>query len=193
MAPTIPTVKDAVLSINSSWESFNKTRTALGIKLTDRVIAVNLRASTLQLRRSGAVVRSYAISGSKQPYSNVLNSLGTPLGLHAIAERIGAGQPSGTVFKSRVPTGVHFSEMPEEVVGTRNLVTSRILWLRGLEPGVNSGGNVDTYRRYVYIHGTQREDRIGEALSAGCILMRNPDVIELYEEVRVGDLVWISA
>jgi hypothetical protein len=186
-------VKDAVLSINSSWESFNKTRTALGIKLTDRVIAVNLRASTLQLRRSGAVVRSYAISGSKQPYSNVLNSLGTPLGLHAIAERIGAGQPSGTVFKSRVPTGVHFSEMPEEVVGTRNLVTSRILWLRGLEPGVNSGGNVDTYRRYVYIHGTQREDRIGEALSAGCILMRNPDVIELYEEVRVGDLVWISA
>jgi len=193
VAPTIPTVKDAVLSINSSWESFNKTRTALGIKLTDRVIAVNLRASTLQLRRSGAVVRSYAISGSKQPYSNVLNSLGTPLGLHAIAERIGAGQPSGTVFKSRVPTGVHFSEMPEEVVGTRNLVTSRILWLRGLEPGVNSGGNVDTYRRYVYIHGTQREDRIGEALSAGCILMRNPDVIELYEEVRVGDLVWISA
>jgi hypothetical protein len=193
VAPTIPTVKDAVLSINSSWESFNKTRTALGIKLTDRVIAVNLKASTLQLRRSGAVVRSYAISGSKQPYSNVLNSLGTPLGLHAIAERIGAGQPSGTVFKSRVPTGVHFSEMPEEVVGTRNLVTSRILWLRGLEPGVNSGGNVDTYRRYVYIHGTQREDRIGEALSAGCILMRNPDVIELYEEVRVGDLVWISA
>ncbi len=193
MAPTIPTVKDAVLSINSSWESFNKTRTALGIKLTDRVIVVNLRASTLQLRRSGTVVRSYAISGSKQPYSNVLNSLGTPLGLHAIAERIGAGQPSGTVFKSRVPTGVHFSEMPEEVVGTRNLVTSRILWLRGLEPGVNSGGNVDTYRRYVYIHGTQREDRIGEALSAGCILMRNPDIIELYDEVRVGDLVWIFA
>ena len=153
---------------------------------------MNLKASTLQLRRSGAVVRSYAISGSKQPYSNVLNSLGTPLGLHAIAERIGAGQPSGTVFKSRVPTGVHFSEMPEEVVGTRNLVTSRILWLRGLEPGVNSGGNVDTYRRYVYIHGTQREDRIGERLSAGCILMRNQDIIELYDEVRVGDLVWIS-
>jgi len=153
---------------------------------------VRLKASTLQLRRKGAVVRSYAISGSKKPHSNVLNSLGTPLGLHAIAERIGGGQPCGAVFRSRVPTGLHFSEVPEEEVGAGNLVTSRILWLRGLEPGVNQGGDVDTYRRYVYIHGTQREDRIGEALSAGCILMRNADIIELYDQVRVGDLVWIS-
>ena len=118
--------------------------------------------------------------------------MGTPHGLHAIAERIGAGQPAGTVFKSRVPTGLHFSEVPMEDAGTGNLITSRILWLRGLEAGVNSGGNVDTYKRYVYIHGTQREDRIGEALSAGCILMRNADIIELYDQVRVGDLVWIG-
>jgi lipoprotein-anchoring transpeptidase ErfK/SrfK len=80
-----------------------------------------------------------------------------------------------------------------EEVGTGNLITSRILWLRGLETGVNLGGGVDTYKRYVYIHGTQREDRIGEPLSAGCILMRNADVIGLYDEVRVGDLVWIGA
>jgi lipoprotein-anchoring transpeptidase ErfK/SrfK len=93
------------------------------------------------------------------------------------------------VFKSRVPTGRHFSEA-EEVEG--NLVTSRILWLRGLEPGVNHGGDVDTYSRYVYIHGTQREDRIGEPMSSGCVLMRNRDIIELFEEVRAGDLVWIG-
>ena len=132
MAPTIPTVKDAVLSIKSSWESFNKTRTRLGIKPTDRVLVVRLKASLLQLRRKGAVVKSFVISGSKRPYSNVLNSLGTPLGLHAIAERIGGGQPSGAVFRSRVPTGLHYSEIPEKEVGAGNLVTSRILWLRGL-------------------------------------------------------------
>jgi len=153
---------------------------------------VRLKASLLQLRRKGAVVKSFVISGSKRPYSNVLNSLGTPLGLHAIAERIGGGQPSGAVFRSRVPTGLHYSEIPEKEVGAGNLVTSRILWLRGLEPGVNQGGDVDTHRRYVYIHGTQREDRIGEPLSSGCILMRNADVIELFDQVRTGDLVWIS-
>jgi hypothetical protein len=178
--------------MESSWESFNKTRSALSIKQTDRVVVVRLKASTLQLRRKGRVVRSYVISGSKRPASNVASSMGTPLGLHAIAERIGAGQPAGMVFRSRVPTGLHYSEIPMEEVGTGNLITSRILWLKGLEPGVNSGGNVDTYKRYVYIHGTQREDRLGEPLSAGCILMRNPDVIELYDEVRVGDLVWIG-
>ncbi len=95
------------------------------------------------------------------------------------------------VFDSRVATGRHFSEIPPDERGTRNLITSRILWLRGLEPGVNLGGDVDTHSRYVYIHGTDREERIGEPLSAGCVLMRNLDIIELYDEVRAGDLVWI--
>ena len=116
------------------------------------------------------------------------NSRGTPRGLHEIAERIGAGQPAGMVFQSRLPIGRHFSEMP---ASEDNLITSRILWLRGLEPGVNQGGDVDTYERYVYIHGTSREDRIGEPQSAGCVLMRNLDAIELYDEVRPGDHVLI--
>ena len=116
--------------------------------------------------------------------------MGTPRGLHEIAERIGAGQPPGMVFDSRAPTGRHFSELSEEKADT-NLITSRILWLKGLEPGVNLGGDVDTYGRYVYIHGTNHEERIGEPMSAGCILMRNLDIIELYEEVRAGDWVWI--
>ena len=71
------------------------------------------------------------------------------------------------------------------------MITSRILWLRGLEPGVNRGGDVDTYERYVYIHGTQREERLGEPMSSGCVLMGNADIVELYEQVRVGDWVWI--
>ena len=117
--------------------------------------------------------------------------MGTPRGLHEIAERLGAGQPPGMVFKSRVPTGRHFSEVLEHEPKNENLITSRILWLRGLELGVNRGGDVDTYERYVYIHGTNHEARLGEPLSAGCVLMRNLDIVELYEEVRVGDRVWI--
>jgi hypothetical protein len=184
-------VKDAVFSIGSSWEPFNKTLSALGIKHADRVLFIRIGTATLQFHRKGSLVKSYVISTSKRPSSNVANSLGTPTGLHEIAERIGAGQPTGMVFKSRVPTGRHFSEVPAAESQSHNLITSRILWLRGLEPGVNAGGDVDTYGRYIYIHGTQREDRIGEPLSSGCVLMRNADIIELYDEVRAGDLVWI--
>ncbi len=151
---------------------------------------VRIGAATLQYHRGGELVATYPVSTSRRPPSNVKDSLGTPRGLHEVAERIGGGQPAGVVFKARVPTGHHFSELADADDGNR--ITSRILWLRGLEPGVNSGGNVDTHGRYIYIHGTNREDRIGESISAGCVLMRNADVIELYDQVRVGDWVWIG-
>jgi hypothetical protein len=156
------------------------------------VLLVRIATATLQFRRKGVVVKSYVISTSKRPPSNVADSLGTPRGLHEIAERIGSGQPAGMVFKSRVPTGRHFSELTPEEADRFNLITSRILWLRGLEPGVNQGEGVDSHGRYIYIHGTQREDRIGKPMSAGCVLMRNMDIIELFDEVRAGDLVWIG-
>ena len=171
---------------------FNKTRTALGIKHADRVLVARIGTSTLQFRRNGVVVKSYIISTSKRPPSNVADSLGTPRGLHEIAERIGAGQPPGTVFKGRIPTGKHYSEFSDEAGEGPSLVTGRILWLRGLEPGINAGEGVDSYKRYIYIHGTQLEEKIGEPLSGGCVLMRNADIVELYEGVRAGDLVWIG-
>jgi lipoprotein-anchoring transpeptidase ErfK/SrfK len=175
--------------MDSLWESLNKTRLRLGIKPSARSLVVRIGASTLQYYKGNKLVKSYAISTSKRPPSNVKNSLGTPRGLHEIAERIGAGQPAGMVFQSRLPTGRHFSEMP---ASEDNLITSRILWLRGLEPGINQGGDVDTYERYVYIHGTNREDRIGAPQSAGCIHMLNLDIIDLYDELRPGDQVWIQ-
>ena len=173
-------------------EQVNRTCSRLGIKPGQRILVARISTATLQFYRGGELVKSYIISTSKRPPSNVKNSLGTPRGLHEIAERIGAGQPPGMVFKSRVPTGRHFSEVLEREPHNENLITSRILWLRGLEPGVNRGGDVDTYERYVYIHGTNHDDRIGEPLSAGCVLMRNLDIVELYEDVRVGDRVWIG-
>lgn len=183
---------DALFTSLSPMELVNKTCGRLGIKPGERVLAIRISTATLQFFRGGALVRSYVISTSKRPPSNVKNSLGTPRGLHEIAERIGAGQPPGMVFKSRVPTGRHFSEVLAREPDNENLITSRILWLRGLEPGINRGGNVDTYERYIYIHGTNHDERIGEPLSAGCVLMRNLEIVELYEEVRVGDHVLIT-
>jgi len=171
-------------------ERVTQTCLRLGIKPADRLLLVRIDTATLQFFRKGVLVKSYPVSTSKRPPSNIKNSLGTPRGLHEIAERIGAGQPPGMVFKSRIPTGRHFSELPDAIQETQ-LITSRILWLRGLEPGVNRDGEVDTYSRYIYLHGTNHEERIGQPMSAGCIELRNLDIIELYEEVRTGDHVMI--
>jgi hypothetical protein len=168
-----------------------QTAERLRIKPADRLLMVRISTQTLQLYRGSSLVRAFAVSTSTRPPSNVKNSLGTPGGLHEIAERIGAGQPPGMVFKSRVPTGRHYSEL-SEAENRANLITTRILWLRGLEPGINAGGDVDSYERYIYIHGTNHEDRIGTPASGGCVQLRNLDMIELYEDVRVGDWVWIE-
>ena len=173
-------------------ELVNKSCERLGIKPADRLLLVRISAQTLQFFRRGALLRALPVSTSAQPPSNVKDSLGTPRGLHEIAERIGGEQPLGMVFKGRRPTGKHFLEHEDN----GNLITSRILWLRGLEPGVNAGTDsagqiVDTYARYVYIHGTNREDQIGRPQSAGCVLLANRDMVALYDEVRVGDHVLI--
>lgn len=176
--------------MKSPWESVTETCTRLGIKSAERLLAVHIATQTMQFFRATELVRSYVISTSKRPPSNVKDSLGTPRGLHAIAERIGAGQPPGMVFKARVPTGRHYSEVTDAETHP-NLITSRILWLRGLEPGVNQGADVDSYSRYIYVHGTNHEDRLGTPQSAGCVLMHNLDIVQLYDDVRAGDFVWI--
>ena len=182
--------------MKSPWESVTETCTRLGIKSAERLLAVDIATQTMRFYRGTQLVKTYVISTSKRPPSNVKDSLGTPRGLHAIAERIGAGQPPGIVFKARVSTGRHFNEI-DGAADHPNLITSRILWLRGVEPGINEGVNaagesVDTHARYVYIHGTNHEDQLGTPQSAGCVLMRNLEIIELYENVRAGDFVWIE-
>jgi hypothetical protein len=173
------------------FERAKEKAAALGFKPTERTIVVSIPRQLLGLFRHGRLEKSYVISTSLRPPSNVRNSLGTPDGLHEIAERIGAGAPPGIVFKSRISTGKHFSEMEESERAT-NLVTTRILWLRGLEAGKNAGGEVDSYDRYIYIHGTNHEGRLGTPASGGCVLMNNVEMIELYDAVRAGDHVWIE-
>lgn len=165
---------------------------ALGIKPAERLLHVRIGAQTLQLYAGGDLTDTFTVSTSARPPSNQRDSLGTPRGLHEIAQRIGDGQPPGMVFKSRVATGHHFNEL-SAAENERNLITTRILWLRGLEPGYNAGGNVDSYARYIYIHGTNHEDRVGQPASGGCVQLRNLDMIRLYDLVRAGDWVNIVA
>ncbi len=169
-----------------------QTCVRLGIKPADRVMVVRIGTQTLKFYRNSLPVKSYVISTSLRPPSNRKDSLGTPRGLHLIAERIGGGQPPGMVFKARVPTGRHFSEYGDEENQRTNFITTRILWLRGAEPGVNAGGEVDSYDRYIYIHGTNHEDQLGRPQSSGCVLVEAKELIELYDEVRTGDHVFIT-
>jgi hypothetical protein len=178
--------------MDAGWKRAMDKCAAAGIKLSNRVLLVSIGRQTLQLYSDGELVKAYVVSTSARTPSSQKGSCGTPLGLHAIAEKIGAGQPPGIVFKNRVPTGYHFSEHLARGGADENLVTTRILWLKGLEPGVNQGGDVDSYDRYIYIHGTNREDRLGHPQSAGCVVLSNLDVIDLYERVRVGDVVLIE-
>ena len=163
---------------------------ALSITPTDRLLVVSIEKQEMALLEKGEISAVFTISSSKNPPSFLANSYGTPTGLHAIADKIGAGAPEGTVFKGRVATGQIYDQVsPEDA--ERNLITSRILRLRGLEIGKNSGEGRDSYNRYIYIHGSNHEDRIGQPFSGGCVEMFNADVIELFEQVDVGDLIWI--
>ncbi|MDH3388141.1 MAG: L,D-transpeptidase [Gammaproteobacteria bacterium] len=133
--------------------------------------------------------RNYPVSTAEKGIGNRVDSYQTPAGIHRIRNKIGGGQPCGMVFEAREPTGKVARNLDNR---ERDEITSRILWLDGMEPGVNRGGDCDTYSRYIYIHGTSDERRIGEAVSAGCIRMKNDDVIELFDEVLVNDLVLIT-
>lgn len=163
---------------------------ALSITPTRRQLIVSIERQELALICDGALQRVFSISTSKNAPSCLADSYGTPLGLHALGDKLGDDEPLGMVLKGRVATGQHFSESPEEDQ-QRNLITTRIIRLRGLEAGRNSGDGCDSYARYIYIHGTNHEDRIGEPFSGGCVEMLNSEVVELFDAVAEGDLIWI--
>jgi lipoprotein-anchoring transpeptidase ErfK/SrfK len=133
--------------------------------------------------------RSYPVSTAKNGMGNRLDSYKTPFGIHRIRQKIGGGQPRGMIFEAREP----IEEIADNLDNRdKDEITSRILWLDGLEDGVNRNGVYDTFARYIYIHGTSDEARIGQPVSAGCIRMLNDDVIELFDEALVNDIVIIA-
>jgi len=133
--------------------------------------------------------RIYPVSTAAAGLNAHEGSHGTPPGLHCIENKIGAGMPKGMVFESRDPTGQIWR--PEESATAEDMILSRILTLVGQEIGVNSGPGLDSRERYIYIHGTNRENQIGKPLSQGCIRLTNHDVIDLFDRVEQGDLVVI--
>src|SRR5947208_3629142 len=144
-------------------------------------IHVSIRNQRLTLKEDETPIRSYPVSTSRFGIGTEEGSMKTPLGRFRVAEKIGHGMPTGTIFKSRVPLQPD-DPLPE----TEDWVTSRILWLDGLEEQ-----NANTRERFIYIHGTKHEDKIGNPASHGCIRMRNADVIELFELVDEGTPVVI--
>ena len=130
--------------------------------------------------------KSYVVSTSRFGVGQRAGSNQTPLGLHRIAEKIGGGQPIGIVFRSRVPVGFTWSGLPEAPIA------HRIFWLEGREPSFNSGGDVDSHSRYIYIHGLGDETTLSRPASRGCIHLAACDLIPLFDLVPSGTLVWIG-
>jgi hypothetical protein len=162
-----------------------------GFKRTEDVLIVAIGEKKLCHWRGNELVATYDCSRSKRPLSCVEDSLGTPWGLHEIAAKHGEGQPAGMVFKGRVATGARWQELAEP--GNQgSLVTTRILRLRGLEPGLNAGPGIDSHERYIYIHGTNRPEAFPENISAGCLLMLDEPLIELFSKVPEGTHVFIE-
>ncbi|MBA2490494.1 MAG: L,D-transpeptidase [Gammaproteobacteria bacterium] len=157
-----------------------------------KVLAVvSLAKQTLSLYRDGNLIKTYPVSTSKYGAGNRDGSHRTPLGVHSIKEKIGGDAPFGTIFKGRKNTHQVAQIVSDQTKTMDDFITSRILWLEGQEPGINRGEDIDSYARYIYIHGTHEEALIGQPVSIGCIRMRNRDVVELYDWMREGDLVMI--
>ena len=154
-------------------------------------IEVDISEQRLYLIENSLIKASYPISTSKYGEGSIENSFKTPLGEHSIKEMIGEEAEINTIFTSRINTKRSATIIDQFEDTANDYVTSRIMWLDGEEDGYNKGGNVDSFNRYIYIHGTHEEGLIGTKASHGCIRMFNYDVIELFNLVNIGTKVLI--
>ncbi len=158
----------------------------------DRHLFIHLPEQRLVLLDGELPRAEYAVSTGAAGVGEREGSGATPRGHHYIRAAIGAGRPAGTVFRGRRPTGEIYSEALGRENPGRDWILSRILWLCGLEPGFNRLGACDTFRRYIYLHGTPDSEPMGVPRSHGCIRMRNRDIIELFDHVGPGTRVFIQ-
>lgn len=139
----------------------------------------------------GRLVKRYLVSTASKGLGEQQGSNCTPRGRHIVRAKIGGGLPVNTVFKARRPTGEIYSEQLAAAHPGRDWILTRIMWLSGCEPGFNRLGEVDTMRRYIYIHGCPDSAEMGVPKSIGCVRMRNAELIELFDLVPVGTAVEI--
>ena len=148
----------------------------------------------MKIFKGDRLLRSFPVSTSKYGVGNKTGSNKTPLGKHKIVRRIGDNASLGTIFKCRrnLKRIARIFKSKPKIEQEADVITTRILRLRGLELGVNKGEGIDSYKRYIYIHGTPQEWLIGKAASHGCIRMRNKDIVDLFNIVPSGCLVLIE-
>ena len=156
-----------------------------------KYLVVDISNQTLAVMRHDNVLKTYPVSTSKFGIGNKSGSHKTPLGMHKVCFKTGEGVPVGGVFKARQFTGKTTRIYKDKTDVSQDLITTRILRLEGLESGVNKGPGIDSYKRYIYIHGTNEEGLIGKPSSHGCVRMKNDQVIELYKLIPKGTLVYI--
>lgn len=160
--------------------------------MASRRLQISVAEQKLVLYNGEDVLKTYDIATATNGVGQQEGSYCTPLGKHRICAKIGAAAPLDAVFVGRQPTGEIFTEELQNEFPERDWILTRILWLEGLEPGVNQGGEVDTKQRYIYIHGSPPNRPMGQPGSKGCINLHGEDMIDLFNHVDEGDLVLIE-
>lgn len=155
-------------------------------------VQVSVRDQQLRVIQGDKVLATFDIATARNGVGERNGSQQTPRGWHKIRAKIGQGEPVNTVFVGRRPTGEIYNPTLREQYPNRDWILTRILWLSGLEPGINRLGAVDTMRRYVYIHGCPDEDKMGIPSSHGCIKMHNNDILTLFDMLPAGTRVRIE-
>jgi lipoprotein-anchoring transpeptidase ErfK/SrfK len=157
------------------------------------VLKIDVQKQKVFVFHNQSLVKVFDISTAEKGLGQIKNSFRTPVGKHIIRAKIGQDLPINSVLVKRRPTGEIFNAELYRAFPERDWILTRILWLSGQELGKNRLGNCDTMQRYIYIHGTHEEDKIGTPASKGCIRMKNQDVIELFDMVPIGTSVEIFA
>jgi len=155
-------------------------------------VIVSIARQKLYLLKGKKIIEIYDVSTSKYGIGNKKGSFKTPTGTHRVYKKIGENAKIGTIFRFRRPTNEIAEICTLKRCSEEDIITTRIIWLEGLEEGINKGGDVDTKERCIYIHGTPEEGLIGIPSSHGCIRMRNKDIIKLFNLIKEGTIVEIS-
>jgi L,D-transpeptidase YbiS len=155
-------------------------------------LEVDIAAQRMCLIEQGRRVAEYRVSTAANGAGEILGSGMTPRGRHRVRAKIGAGLPAGAVLSARRWTGEIWTPQLQAQQPGRDWILTRIFWLSGCEVGRNRLGCVDTFRRYIYLHGTPYTDALGTTASKGCVRLSNEDIIELFERVEPGTEVEIN-
>jgi len=170
------------------WATWRAEAMDLGASVSDPIAVVDVARQVLVLDFLSWFCE-WPVSTGAAGVGSKSGSLKTPPGWHRVCAWIGSGEPVGRVFRSRKPAE-RVRAFKNEEEGT-DLILTRILWLEGLEKGLNRGRGIDSKSRYIYIHGTNQEQLIGQPASHGCIRMRNTDVVDLFDATVSGSQLWV--